>query len=432
MYKRFVLVFMVLSLCSGRMMSAATIHVPADQPTIEEGIDAANPGDTVLVACGTYYEHDLTLTPGVSLVGATGEYECVEIVAEGMGRVMRCPATSPETLASTVAGITFSHGVALGTPTPANLGGGVYCDSLALVRFVHCAFTDNSSGQGGGLYVGAEMECVEVSGCKFARNSAVDGGGLYVGQCTWIVIDSSEFSENHANFWGGGVYVHWCATFLLANSVILDNRAGFYGGGVFLTEQTCPEFSHCTFFDNHARAGGGILCSPDVWGLSILHTIIAFNDSCDAVFSLENTDVGASCCNFYGNFINWSGELADDSGLAGNISADPLFCDTAANDFTLRENSPSAAAHSYCGVNMGAFPVECSCCAIRGDIDYNWAGPNIADLVYLVGYMFLDEQPPPCLDAADIDGNGTGPDITDLVCLVTYMFGGGPAPAPCN
>src|SRR5215471_3618344 len=36
---------------------ATTIHVPKDRPTIQAGINAANTGDTVLVAPGKYIEN---------------------------------------------------------------------------------------------------------------------------------------------------------------------------------------------------------------------------------------------------------------------------------------------------------------------------------------------------------------------------------------
>ncbi|MFH1686649.1 MAG: FG-GAP-like repeat-containing protein [bacterium] len=62
-----------------------------------------------------------------------------------------------------------------------------------------------------------------------------------------------------------------------------------------------------------------------------------------------------------------------------------------------------------------------------GDANGDGVGPDIADLVYLVNYMFNGGPVPPLLEMTDVDGNGVGPDIADLVYLVNYMFNGGPA-----
>ncbi len=61
-----------------------------------------------------------------------------------------------------------------------------------------------------------------------------------------------------------------------------------------------------------------------------------------------------------------------------------------------------------------------------GDIDSDGVGPNIADLIYLVAFMFQDGPAPADLSLADVDGNGEGPNIADLIHLVTFMFQEGP------
>ncbi|MBU8934988.1 MAG: dockerin type I repeat-containing protein [candidate division Zixibacteria bacterium] len=70
------------------------------------------------------------------------------------------------------------------------------------------------------------------------------------------------------------------------------------------------------------------------------------------------------------------------------------------------------------------------CCeGIRGNVD-GIGDVNIADLTYLVAYLFTGGPPPPCLEEADVNGDGEI-NIADLTYLVSYLFTGGPAPVAC-
>jgi subtilisin family serine protease len=64
---------------------------------------------------------------------------------------------------------------------------------------------------------------------------------------------------------------------------------------------------------------------------------------------------------------------------------------------------------------------------VCGDVDGNSAGPNVADLSYLVDYLFFGGTPPPVMEAANVDGEG-GINVADLTYLVDYLFFGGPEP----
>ncbi|MEW5995449.1 MAG: hypothetical protein AB1744_13785 [Candidatus Zixiibacteriota bacterium] len=83
------------------------------------------------------------------------------------------------------------------------------------------------------------------------------------------------------------------------------------------------------------------------------------------------------------------------------------------------------------------YPTCCNGDGMRGNVD-GVVGPggaiDVADLTYLVAYLFQGGSAPPCIEEGNVDGviGPGGPiDVADLTYLVAYLFQGGASPAPC-
>jgi parallel beta-helix repeat protein len=107
---------------SASAAAQTTIHIPADQPTIQAGIDAAHNGDTVLVSPGTYYEN-LTIT-GKEITLRSSSGAGATIIDGSHNQKIVVTVSQTPSLATTVDGFTIRNGSS--TTTPANAGIYVY------------------------------------------------------------------------------------------------------------------------------------------------------------------------------------------------------------------------------------------------------------------------------------------------------------------
>jgi predicted outer membrane repeat protein len=315
--RRSIAIVPLIALLTFCTVSARTWHItPAgtgDAPTIQAGIDSASAGDTVSLACGTYYEHSIVMKSGVRLEGESGDPGCVVIDAEELGRVFYCDGVDSTTEFD---GITITGGLAA-------YGGGMYCINDASPRLDNLVFLRNHSGYGGGLSCGSgfsvvlrnvvfeENSCgswgggicsdgefggvgsIELSNCLFVSNTAqggagmscicecnarlddvtfehnvayggsgeeYGGGGLYVSEMSVGTITGCTFRGNSCGHNGGAMSCYSFCETGIENCLFSENSAGNYGGGIYCAEDG-PTIKNCTFDRNHAGALGGGVCS---------------------------------------------------------------------------------------------------------------------------------------------------------------------------
>ncbi len=207
-----------------------------------------------------------------------------------------------------------------------------------------------------------------IDSCLFEDNSRF---GIGIGIDSKAVVTNSIF-RNNGDGTGYGGAIRFITDQLVGmdctNTLFEGNEAEF-GGAIGQTRRSMVTLTSCTFVNNSADSGSAIYQSNGGGKNALIDkcTFSANNGGPVIVKSLssDTSSWGTSvteftCTNIFGNEGgDWIDSLAPQFGVNGNISANPLFCDTAAGDYRIKDSSPCALANNSCGVLIGAYGIGC-------------------------------------------------------------------------
>ncbi len=351
------------------------INVPANQATIQAAINAANNGDTVLVAPGTYVEN-INFGGKAIQVTSSGGPSATTIDGGAHGSVVTF--NSGESSNSKLNGFTITNGLQNG------LAGGGILISGASPTISGNVITGNHAAIGIGIYVNGgspliQNNTITANDQRGAGDGGQGGGGILVsGSDTSPAapqIIENSITNNSVAFGGngGGISITYFSSPLVQGNLIQGNTAYNNGGGMGVQSYNSPTVVQNVIVNNSALgggSGGGVWVSPGSSPQTFLNNTVAGNTAVDQTSGILVTGFGqnatftnnivvaataqvAVTCNsiyssvspafsyndaFSSSGQDWAG-ICDTSSQPGNISVDPQFI-SAATDFHLQSGSP--------------------------------------------------------------------------------------------
>ena len=407
---------------------------------IQEVIDAAEDGDTVIVYSGIYKgEGNINLDfcgKTIVLMSNNGP-EMTIIDCESEGRAFYFH--SGEDRQSQIIGFSILNG-------SAGASGGVYGGGVFLANssptITNCIISNcAASTGGGGLF--CDNGNPQISNCIIADCWASGAGGMEFDYSTPEIIDC-DIKNNRVFMDGGGVTYYYSSVYMSNSNIyenIIDGYDAAFGGGIYskhsdliiedcvfskneshissigwqLGGGLCCEvgtlnISNCLFKDNYTELGGGIYLAdvafPEIYSCVFVGNIADFGGGIQTNFT---TDCIIYECLLINNFAEYGGGIF----YAGDVNLDIVNC-------TIHGNVADSLGGGIYGefsnpdlINLiiwNNFPDQINkysgeTDAIYSDIEGGWPGEgNIdSDPLFLkpdsLDFNLLSDSP--CIDAGD-------------------------------
>lgn len=388
------------------------IRVPADAASILAAVDLAAAGDSILVAPGTWTDHETRSVPFTGgpqpitsnafvrramTIVAEGGPEVTTIVGSADAAILRDAILITQAPGAVILeGFTITGpevGVLIGESAPVTIRNCRVVDSGvgALVRDTDllvedCVFSGNmgtvsdaiaSAIDGAfGTYTVLRTEfagnqskvCVSVRSdpplpdravirdCVFHDNRA---SGAFLNRVPTVIVENNSFLRNAVSQGnGGGLHVQQCGGDVQFNTFAWDSILVLGSGGGLRVGESSVDVNGNTFYGCHHPGpdGGAAVTANSAVPFQFRNNIIASSTGTSALRNF-GTYVPTDGCNYY-----WANEFFSTTHwppAPTDVFGGPKFCDPLLGDFELMSDSPCAAENNpLCG-QVGAYGIGC-------------------------------------------------------------------------